>query len=307
MATVSTEVSDQIEVDKALLLIDSTLDRLDTMLMRRGLKSESMRDDYQDKLFRHKQMLKELFTSEQCIKESHLKHLSQHSDFFHELIIAIKSIREDVYAQVITTLKCSAASRIDYFTALQYALPIGRLSYPEDVAWFHRQNPQLIANYQKQHPDNPVKLMEEEDLIKEACDFKELKFKLANKIIQGSDFFRDRKSSFFQPEDDIKCQAANYLRFHLHESLLSLANDISLNNVGGYVKEFVRVQKRFISDSAKIKPNDVNASIVLPKQAIELLQKHINLVLEPLFLAIEQELQDLVATKALSKLSMSSQ
>ena len=252
MAATSTQVEQQLAVDKAAAIINDCLDKMDANLMLRGRSADKMLGDYRNHLNIYRMMLIDIFGQEPFNQKDHARYIANVVDNFKKMLAEIEPIPSDkkknyteymvslgfiplgeiiskiepsIYFKALTKVKETLASRIDYFRALFSALPTGRHSYPSDVAWFHRTHVSLVENYTKQHPAIDVLSMKEDPKVKAECDFKVFKMKLVNNFQLIIDQLMKPTGAFFKAGDGVKCEAANYYRSHLIEPLQAIADN----------------------------------------------------------------------------------
>ncbi len=289
MSTTSAQLTQLLDSDKTAALINTHLDELDANLMKQGQQAKSMHGHYQNTLFQYLSVLSTLATNP-CDRATHTPCMKV-DKLFTPLI---KYSASESYKEAITKVRETLASRINYFTGLTRALPIGRLSYPVDVAWFHRTNNKLIQEYQSQHPINKELLLVEETAIKEQCDFRELKLDVVKQVRTATDFLYHRTEPFFKPGDDIHYQVSNYFRHHLYEPLTRLADDITLTNAPAYLQALSEIQKRFQLGLRNVDPNiKDNSLITVSEKALALINTLTKEKLIPLLDSINDQFNPL--------------
>lgn len=290
------------KISTTVVGINACLDKIDAQLMARGQQANSMCGDYQNQLFQYKEALSIL--AQAPGSQQTLKSLEVNPELFSDLIVAISAIPSASYAQAIAKVRETLTSRINYFNGLTCALPIGRLSEPVDVAWFHQTNSQLINHYLAQHPANKMILMHEESTVKAQCAFRKFKLRVVQQVELATRSLCNRADQLFTPADDIYCQAGNYFRYHLSEPLNTLAN-INMNNAIAYLEAIDALQQRFLGDLKNLVPDNKAASIALSENAVELVNLLTTKKLIPLFEQIKDDvLHSSDATIALQEVNV---
>ncbi|MDI1352435.1 MAG: hypothetical protein PSV35_06645 [bacterium] len=288
MSAVNTSVSDQLNIDKAALFINIQLDSIDNKLIARGQDDEGMMGDYQNQLAQYKQALDRL--GRNTDQQEHELCLAINPDLFANLKNTINLIPADRYEQAILKVQETLMSRIQYFKALMNSLPIGRLSNTQDVAWFHRNNRQLIDSYSSQHIKNKELLMAKTITLEKHCDFKETKFGVAKWVELSTRFVSNLGDQFFISHDDLHYQASNYFRLHLHESLIALANNNTIIDSETYLNSIADLQERFLLKLEKLVPDNKADSIAVSEKAITLIKLVAIKKLIPLFIYLKEQL-----------------
>ncbi len=298
MAGETSVVEEQLELDKAVKSINSYLDKQEQVIMLRGRKEDEMRGDYQNLLTYHQQILKNVFLTDPCEQKAHVNYLisfrgQEPREYFKAVAAGalglnelIDSLPKASYQEVITSVRKTISSRINYFDALLKALPIGRYSYPVDVAWFHRNNEALAKHYLAEH-DNDILSLPEDVAVKEACDFKVRKLAVVSGLIALTPLSSSNK--FFTPGDDVKCEVANYLRHYLQEPVRALAENDRLLDPGKYIEELIIISEQFQKRLSTLKANNKEDSIALSEAAVKLVQALTEDRIMPFFKAVSEE------------------
>lgn len=179
----------------------------------------------------------------------------------------LAKIPSPVYEDVINGVKETVHSRIKYLSGLRRALPIGRYSYPYDVAWFHRTNESLVKQYLAEH-DNEILSQPEESSVKRACDFKVKKLEVIAKV--EALLPESASSAFFKPADGTCYEVSNYLRYNLLESLSAMANVYNLV-APSYYRLLDELLENFQRRLTTLEAKSPESSFALSAEALNLL------------------------------------
>ena len=291
MALAISNVEEQLACDKAVKNINNFLDTHEQIIMLRGRDEDLMRGDYQNLLTYYHQMLVTVFLSTPCDQKQHSTYLhsltTQTSEYFksvsvcalglNELLAAIPSA---AYQEIINEVNKTISSRSNYFYALQRALPIGRYSFPADVAWFHRNNESLIKHYLAEH-ENDILSRPEDMAVKKICDFKVSKLAVVDNL--QALIPKSASSAFFTSADDVRCEVGNYLRHYLQEPVRALAENNGLIDLVNYSKQLEEISKRFQVRLAALKIKNKEDSIELSEAAVKLIKVLSEVMITPFF------------------------
>ena len=157
-----------------------------------------------------------------------------------------RKIPPNIYDKVIAKVKETLVSRFEYFSGLVRVLPVHYYT-AVDVAWFHRRNPEIVAQYLKQHPDNTVLRKKESDLIKKACDFKEFKFSVYKEFkLLCSELPKTGKNNTFFTTTVVG-EAASFFKEYLVEPLKEVADNSALLTTNRpFMDEILSVHSSFM-------------------------------------------------------------
>lgn len=273
------QIEKQLLCDKAIKEINVYLDQREQIIALRGRDKTLMRADYQN-LLTYIKILETVFVSTPIDPKQHSVYLRSFpgadNDYFKSVSSCALGLYElmattpsSAYEDVINGVKKTIHSRINYFSGLLRALPIGRYSYPYDVAWFHRTNEGLIKHYLAEH-DNEVLSQPEEAVVKKLCDFKAEKLDVVAKA--QALLPQSASSAFFKPGDGTCYEVGNYLGYHLLEPLRALADNYNLVEPRDYKKQLDELAKLFQRRLAALKANNQEDSIALSAAAVNLLK-----------------------------------